>query len=591
VKTCPVCGKEYPDNVKFCPVDGSTLRSKAPTADLVGQVVADRYHIIKKLGEGGMGAVYLGEHVKMGRKSAIKVMAPSMVHDPDAISRFNREAANASRISHPNVCQIYDFGETPDGIIYLAMEFIEGSSLSDLIDREGALPPLRSASILKQSADALAAAHELGIVHRDLKPDNIMIVQARDGSDVVKVVDFGIAKAVAGDETGQKVTKTGLVVGTPEYMSPEQLSGDKLDGRSDIYSLGLVLYRMLTGVLPFQADTAQEVMIKRLTDEPMPLAEARPDIEYPPKLQPVLDRALARAPAERYQNAADFGRDTVDAVAGLKPAAKADVARLSTAATQLMGSEEVQAMTRKQAVAKKAPPPTRAAAAAPTAPAKRFPLAAILGGVAAVAALGGVGYVAMGGRGAAAVPDTGAVRPESVVVATADADGDGVLDPNDRCPGTAPGARVDATGCVVTGTVPTDPNPPRDSDGDGVPDARDRCANTAAGTAVDASGCPRGDTPGNPPTAPSWADSLRAANDAFDADQFDEARRLGTAVFAAAGVPGGTKASAAILVATTYAAANDVDRTLQWYRNALRYATGSQRDRVEQAIRDLGGTP
>ena len=206
MKTCPVCGKEYPDTVKFCPVDGSTLRAKNPTADLVGQVVADRYSIIKKLGEGGMGAVYLGEHVKMGRKSAIKVMNPSMANDPDAISRFNREASNASRISHPNVCQIYDFGETPEGIIYLAMEFIEGKALTDVIEHEGALSPPRAAKILRQSADALAAAHDLSIVHRDLKPDNIMIIQAKDGSDVVKVVDFGIAKAVAGDEAGQKVT-------------------------------------------------------------------------------------------------------------------------------------------------------------------------------------------------------------------------------------------------------------------------------------------------------------------------------------------------------------------------------------------------
>ena len=309
MKTCPVCGTEYADDVKFCPLDGSTLRAKSPTADLVGQVVADRYHIIKKLGEGGMGAVYLGEHVKMGRKSAIKVMNPSMASDPDAISHFNREAANASRISHPNVCQIYDFGETPDGTIYLAMEFIEGVALTAIIEHEGALPAVRAVRILRQAADALAAAHELGIVHRDLKPDNIMVVRGKDGADIVKVVDFGIAKAVAGDEAGQKVTKTGLVVGTPEYMSPEQLSGDKLDGRSDVYSLGLVFYRMLTGVLPFEADSAQETMIKRLTDDPLPLAAARPDITFPPELQGVLDKVLARLPADRYANAAQFGRD------------------------------------------------------------------------------------------------------------------------------------------------------------------------------------------------------------------------------------------------------------------------------------------
>ncbi len=303
MKICPVCSTEYADDVKFCPNDGQTLRSASPASDLVGQVVADRYHVIKKLGEGGMGQVYLAEHVKMGRRSAIKVMNPSMVHDPDAVARFNREASNASRITHPNVCAIYDFGETPDGLIYLAMEFIEGEPLTDLLERDGALPVRRAVGIFTQVADALQAAHDLGIVHRDLKPDNIMLAQKK-GGDQVKVVDFGIAKAVGGDESGQKVTKTGLVVGTPEFMSPEQLSGDKLDGRSDLYSLGLVFYQMLAGKLPFEATTVQETMIKRLTDEPTKLAESRPDLTFPAGLQAVLDTALARTPAERYQTVA-----------------------------------------------------------------------------------------------------------------------------------------------------------------------------------------------------------------------------------------------------------------------------------------------
>ena len=309
MKLCPVCSTEYPDDVKFCPNDGQTLRAAAPANDLVGQVVADRYHVVKKLGEGGMGQVYLAEHVKMGRRSAIKVMNPSMVHDPDAVARFNREASNASRITHPNVCAIYDFGETPDGLIYLAMEFIEGAPLTDLLEREGALPLARAADIFRQTADALQAAHDLGIVHRDLKPDNIMLTRKKSGGDTVKVVDFGIAKAVGGDESGQKVTKTGLVIGTPEFMSPEQLSGDTLDGRSDLYSLALVLYRMLTGKLPFEATTVQETMIKRLTDEPTTLAGARPDLSFPPGLQPILDTALARTPAERYQSVAKFAAD------------------------------------------------------------------------------------------------------------------------------------------------------------------------------------------------------------------------------------------------------------------------------------------
>ena len=315
MKTCPVCSTEYPDDVKFCANDGQTLRAATPTADLVGQVVADRYHVLQKLGEGGMGQVYLAEHVKMGRRSAIKVMNPSMVHDPDAVARFNREAANASRITHPNVCAIYDFGETPDGTIYLAMEFIEGEPLTDVLAREGALPVHRAGHIVLQVADALQAAHDLGIVHRDLKPENIMISRGRDGSALVKVVDCGIAKAVGGDDS-QKVTKTGLVVGTPEFMSPEQLSGDPLDGRSDLYSLALVLFKTLTGKLPFEATTVQETMIKRLTDEPLKLAEARPDLQFPTGLQETLDAALARSPVDRYQSAAKFATDAA-AVLGL----------------------------------------------------------------------------------------------------------------------------------------------------------------------------------------------------------------------------------------------------------------------------------
>ena len=244
-KLCPTCGTEYPLSERFCPRDGSALRSANPQADLIGSIIDGKYHILRKLGEGGMGTVYLAEHVKMGRKSALKVMNPGMNTDPDAIARFNREASNASLLSHPNICGIYDFGETSDGVIYLAMEFIEGSSLTSLIEKAGALPAPRVASIIHQTGDALQVAHDAGIVHRDLKPDNIMVARNRDGSDLVKVVDFGIAKASSSD--AQKVTKTGLVVGTPEYMSPEQLAGDKLDGRSDFYSLALVAFNCLTG--------------------------------------------------------------------------------------------------------------------------------------------------------------------------------------------------------------------------------------------------------------------------------------------------------------------------------------------------------
>ena len=387
MKVCPVCSSQFPDDVKFCPNDGATLRGAAPTTNLVGQVVADRYHIVKKLGEGGMGQVYLAEHVKMGRRSAIKVMNPSMVHDPDAVARFNREAANASRITHPNVCAVYDFGETPDGVIYLAMEFIEGEPLTDLIQREGALKIHRAFNIFRQVADALQAAHDLGIVHRDLKPDNIMLTKNRGGADVVKVVDFGIAKAVGGDESGQKVTKTGLVVGTPEFMSPEQLSGDKLDGRSDLYSLALVFYKMLTGDLPFKADTVQETMIKRLTDEPAKLAATRPDLSFPAGLQEVLDNALARTPVERYQTVSKFAQDVVS-VTGVGSAATMAVPatrnNVESEKTQLLDTSATKAMAAKGG-AKPAP-----------APARKRSLMPVVGGAVAVLALGGGAWAVFG---------------------------------------------------------------------------------------------------------------------------------------------------------------------------------------------------
>ncbi len=395
MKVCATCGREWPDETKFCPNDGSTLRSTAQ-GSLIGNVVADRYHIVKKLGEGGMGAVYLGEHVKMGRKSAIKVMSTSMSGDPDAIARFNREAANAARINHPNVCAIYDFGETPDGTIYLAMEFIEGEALTDLLNREGALPPARAARILRQTADALQAAHDLGIVHRDLKPDNIMITRGRDDADVVKVVDFGIAKAIGGEE-GQNVTKTGLVVGTPEYMSPEQLSGDKLDGRSDVYSLALVFYRMLTGVLPFQADSAQETMIKRLTDHPLPLDEALPGAGFPTALQSAMDRALARMPSERHDSAARFATEVEDAVRGIAGGGRAVD---TEGATQLIDAAEATAIARTRVAGRApagSPTPTTPAPRPSVGPSGKKAPVAMIAGVVGVLTVGGIAVVFMTG--------------------------------------------------------------------------------------------------------------------------------------------------------------------------------------------------
>jgi serine/threonine-protein kinase len=285
-----------------------------PQADpLVGSVLAGRYRIVRRLGEGAMGAVYLGEHLRFGRLDAIKVLRSEMASDTEATERFLRGARNVSAINHPNVCTVYDFGDTEDGRQFLAMEFVEGETLADLIEREGRLPLDRTVEIVVQIARALDAAHHAGIVHRDLKPGNVMIGRGRGGADEVKVVDFDIAKG-ATEGAGAEVTRTGFVVGTPEYMSPEQLIGDPVDGRSDVYSLAVVFVRALTGSLPVRATSTQDLMVERLTQEPLPLAEVAPELALPRGLQAALDRGLQRRREDRPASAGDFA-------AGVKEAA------------------------------------------------------------------------------------------------------------------------------------------------------------------------------------------------------------------------------------------------------------------------------
>lgn len=300
-KVCPECRGTFGPELRFCPRDGSVLRSPSSCEDLVGRVVAERYRIVSKLGQGGMGTVYLAEHVRMGRRCAIKVMNPVLLHDPDAVNRFTREASNASRINHPHIAAIYDFGETSDEIVYLAMEFVEGESLAALLERKRGLRDQRAMVIGFQVADALSAAHELGIVHRDLKPDNVMVCESK-GKPVVKVVDFGIAKATQGGS--QTVTRTGFVVGTPAYMSPEQILGDPLDGRSDLYSLGCILYEMLTGERAFAGPSGEVSLRRRLTEPPPQPRKVKRALSK--SLDAIVTKAMARSPEERFQSASDL---------------------------------------------------------------------------------------------------------------------------------------------------------------------------------------------------------------------------------------------------------------------------------------------
>jgi serine/threonine-protein kinase len=309
MKICPVCGITYDDSIIFCPADGGTLRSESAEGDLVGSVIADRYLITGKLGHGGMGSVYLAQHVRLPQRAAIKVLHKSLTFDSDSIARFNREAQHASSINNEHVARIYDFGEM-DGVAYLAMEYVEGETLSALLQREGALDTRRVSRIVRQIASGLDAAHKLGIVHRDLKPDNVLVSTDADGADHVKVVDFGIAKAVL--QKADSVTQTGLAIGTAEFMSPEQVAGELVDRRTDVYALGLVAFVMLTGKLPFQGQTKELSMLMRLTQEPLTLTATRPDLNWPAGLQSCMSKALALKVDDRHPSAGEFARKFAD---------------------------------------------------------------------------------------------------------------------------------------------------------------------------------------------------------------------------------------------------------------------------------------
>ncbi|WP_434479336.1 serine/threonine-protein kinase [Gemmatimonas sp.] len=252
-------------------------------------------------------------------------MRPALVGDVEALQRFTREAENASQLSHPNIAAIFDFGETADGIVYLAMEYVDGESLAAKLDRESALHPDIAADILGQAADALQAAHDLNMLHRDIKPDNIMLGLRSDGTFMVKLVDFGIARTM--DSSNTRVTRTGFAIGTPQYMSPEQLAGDTLDPRSDQYALALVAFYALTGKQAFPAESSKESLILRLTSRPQSLQDARQDVVWPQPLQEIFDRALAPDAAERFETVSDFAHALAGAISEMTPTQTAELYR------------------------------------------------------------------------------------------------------------------------------------------------------------------------------------------------------------------------------------------------------------------------
>ncbi len=283
-----------------------------PEDPIVGRLIAERYRVLAPLGRGGMGAVYRVEHVMLKKELALKFLHPELGRLDEVARRFEREAEAAARLDHPNIVQVTDFGRTSDGMLFLVMELLQGQSLTDAIRPDGAagvpLPIERALHITRQILRALEHAHSVGIVHRDLKPDNVMII-ARDGErDIVKLLDFGIAKMSAPDDgkPGTALTQAGVIFGTPEYLSPEQAMGEEADRRADLYSAGIVLYEMLTGKRPFDAPSKVAIVSMHLTQKAIPVTRAAPDAGIPRWLERVVERAMAKKRDERYATAQEF---------------------------------------------------------------------------------------------------------------------------------------------------------------------------------------------------------------------------------------------------------------------------------------------
>jgi eukaryotic-like serine/threonine-protein kinase len=274
---------------------------------LVGQVVAGRYRVLRPLGAGGMGQVYLAEHEAIEKKVALKVLRPEYSRKEDIVTRFQQEAISASRIKHPNVLDVFDFGRLETGETFLAMEFLEGHDLSDELTRCNVLDVSRGLHLAGQICRALAAAHSRGVVHRDMKPDNVFLQRTLDGDEIVKIVDFGIAQLRTTEEAAQsaptrrRLTKTGMIFGTPEYMAPEQAAGRPADLRVDIYAVGVILYEMFTGAVPFTGDSFMAVLAATLNEPPPPMRQINPDLALSGGLEQVIMRALAKNPNDRFQ--------------------------------------------------------------------------------------------------------------------------------------------------------------------------------------------------------------------------------------------------------------------------------------------------
>ncbi|WAS97190.1 serine/threonine-protein kinase [Nannocystis punicea] len=293
-------------------------------SNLVGTVLADRYRLLKRIGEGGMGSVYQAEHITIGRKLAIKVLSPEYGDSPEIIARFLQEARTASMLHHEHIVDITDFGYTKQGLAFLTMEYLEGEDLATMIAREGRQPWTRVRRILLQVCRALDAAHEAGIVHRDMKPDNCFRIKRGGNPDFIKILDFGIAKVIvdgtaSGRADRQKMaTEAGTLLGTPEYMAPEIARDQKPDARVDVYSVGVVMYELLTGSVPFKGQTFMATVAMQMVDEPDPPRKRAPDAEIPETIENIVLHALRKDPAERFQTIREFADAIIEADRALR---------------------------------------------------------------------------------------------------------------------------------------------------------------------------------------------------------------------------------------------------------------------------------
>jgi serine/threonine protein kinase len=317
VKRCATCKHRFSRDAGFCPFDGTKLETAPfdPLVDpLIGTRIDGRYDVVSILGEGGMGRIYEVRHAALGRAFAMKVLRPDLAQDAELAARFILEAQATASVKHPNVVQITDFGRLPDGVPFFVMELLVGHTLGEVIKAAGPLPPARAVRIIRKVAGALAAAHAAGVVHRDLKPDNVFLVGgSRDlsaSSDAdrgrslaelssgaeVRIVDFGAAKIVGGN----RLTRAGVVFGTPHYMSPEQASGQSVDQRADVYSLGVIMYEMFCGRVPFESETYMGVLTQHMFARPMPPSEVAGAVRDLGALEDIAMTCLAKKPEERF---------------------------------------------------------------------------------------------------------------------------------------------------------------------------------------------------------------------------------------------------------------------------------------------------